>query len=790
MAEIIGVVASSYALGQAFVALRKLKAIPEIQQNLESMIGEAALLTKYAHICESLPQSDDMGQLGPELELARIKLKSVADGLTALCARCYKAEGERSAKAKKLKWLYLQNDIQKMQTEAHSAMGILQGFVGLYAVSAAIRFNLSIDQAGKREQGTTSIVASSVTEGTLAPIRPRRSAPSDRAAGLHVESAVSIMVEYLNSISGADARILPQALQMLLPLQGKDLLKEGRYVYYPDDETRAELLLIETMVKFLTSEHDGFNLLLNVWNNYLRAKPLPSRVATLARHQLSLEPNRSDNARHLLNRVIELSDDDVLSAGTAIHEAARTGVGMREALLGQKRYIDHLDECGQTPLHLAIAHGHIDALDMLLEAKANTNLYNIRGQTPLVLAIRLGLSKMCRANPWVKYYGFSSAMSWLFQQNPYFDEFILEKAKLLVQYDARLISKFLDRDGRWIEEVNFSCAPLLRYLVNKGATFPSLPNGTPYILRDLAYRGTRQACEFFETCDSVPRVNVMKGLTLDGVFNVTVWDRFLLRVDGRMFNSVAWPCDLAFCTSFPKLFVRMRNHVLDEDIKALRGIVQSLESPNPRNAGEQLAQMIHEKEAWGRFDLVSTYRAIMVQVREKMWQAAIESLEEHIEVLMDEMISSPWELESEVWKLPEYSRLLEPDAGNMERDTYNEGMQAAAEEDTNANLENSGEGATDIDSGWDAVSEDDGDLADGYYKETRSRARKMRQYMAPQRRLALYEAKLRRRNWHAAQADPESDGGYSSPGESEERDEEVESVSGKTCDGEASVDSI
>ncbi|PNH65334.1 hypothetical protein VD0001_g8527 [Verticillium dahliae] len=180
----------------------------------------------------------------------------------------------------------------------------------------------------------------------------------------------------------------------------------------------------------------------------------------------------------------------------------------------------------------------------------------------------------------------------------------------------------------------------------------------------------------------------------------------------------------------------------------------------------------------------------MVQVREKMWQAAIESLEEHIEVLMDEMISSPWELESEVWKLPEYSRLLEPDAGNMERDTYNEGMQAAAEEDTNANLENSGEGATDIDSGWDAVSEDDGDLADGYYKETRSRARKMRQYMAPQRRLALYEAKLRRRNWHAAQADPESDGGYSSPGESEERDEEVESVSGKTCDGEASVDSI
>ncbi|EGY22037.1 uncharacterized protein VDAG_03477 [Verticillium dahliae VdLs.17] len=697
-----------------------------------------------------------MGQLGPELELARIKLKSVADGLTALCARCYKAEGERSAKAKKLKWLYLQNDIQKMQTEAHSAMGILQGFVGLYAA---------------RLQSWTNIEWSMRVPDWLF-----KFAPSFRA------SCGSVRFALRPTRVGIADRHLLQAFEKGTPaILG--LLKEGRHVYYPDDETPDEFLLIEISTSYA---HECS----------------PSRVATLARRQLSLKSNSSDNARHLLNRVIELSDDDVLSAGTAIHEAARTGVGMREALLGQKRNIDHLDECGDTPLHLAIACGHIDALDMLLEAKANTNLDDIRGETPLVLAIRLGLFKMCSmlvkagcdldkgANPWVKRYGFNSAMSWLFQQNPYFDDFILEKAKLLVQYDARLISEFLDRDGRWIKGVDFSCVPLLRYLVNKGATFPSLPNGTPYILMDLALRGTRQACEFFETCESVPRVNVMKRLTPDNVFKATAWDKFLLRVDGPNFINIFWPCDLAFCTSFPKLFVRMRNHVLDGDIKALRSIVQSLESPDPRNAGEQLAQMIHEKEAWGRFDLVSTYRAIMVQVREKMWLAAIESLEEHIEVLMDEMISSPWELESEVWKLPKCSRLLEPDAGNMERDTYNEGMQAAAEEDTNANLENSGEGATDIDSGWDAISEDDGDLADGYDKETRSRVRKMRRYMTSQRRLALYEAKLRRRNWHAAQADPESDGGNSSPGESEERDEEVESVSDKTCDGEASVDSI
>ncbi|KAM0599925.1 hypothetical protein ACHAPN_000966 [Verticillium nonalfalfae] len=418
---------------------------------------------------------------------------------------------------------------------------------------------------------------------------------------------------------------------------------------------------------------------------------------------------------------------------------------------------------------------------MLLEAKANTNLENVERETPLMLATSLGLSNMC--SMLVK-------AGCDVDKDPCLSDFILEKAKVLMDYDARLISEFSDPDGRLMQHFDYNCVPLLRYLVNEGARFPSLPDGTPFILRHLAFRGNFQACKFFETCKSIPRVNVMKGLKPDGIPRATLWDRFLLRVHRPDFDGVYQGCYLAFCRSFPNVFVRMRNHVLDEDIKALRSMVQSLESPDPRNAGEQLSHLLHEKEAWGRFDLVSTYRAIMVQLREKMWQAAIESLEEHIEVLMDEMISSPWELESEVWKLPNFLHLLEPDAGNIERDTHNEGMQAAAEGSTNANLGDSVEGATDIDSEWDAVSEDDGDVADGYNKEIRSQTRKLRRYAALQRRLALDQAKLRRRNWHTAQADPESDGGYSSSGESEERDEEAESVSYETSDGEASVDAI
>ncbi|KAG7143646.1 Ankyrin repeat like protein [Verticillium longisporum] len=398
-----------------------------------------------------------MGRLGPELELARTKLKNVADGLTALCARCCRADGERSAKAKKLKWLYLQSDMTKMQTEAHSAMDILQGFVGLYNASLAIGFNLTLNQLNKRHEETALLLARFMTEGTLATIRPRKSAPSDRAAGPHLESAVSIVVEYLDN----------------------------------------GLPLIELLVQHMCSHPTGFHLWLTLWNDLLRAKPLP--------------------------RVIELSDDDVLSAGTAIHEAARTGVGMREALLREKRYIHHLDDCGQTPLHLAVARGHVDALDMLLEAKANTNLDNVQGETPLSLAITLGLSKVCSilvkagcdidkgANPWPKIHGLSSAMHFLVAQDPSYDEFIVEKAMLLLHYDASLKSIFSDPDGRSMERLIFNSVPLLRYLINEGGTLRSLPDGKPLILGGLALNGTSMACEFFETYESIPRENVFGG---------------------------------------------------------------------------------------------------------------------------------------------------------------------------------------------------------------------------------------------------------------------------------------
>ncbi|KAG7126670.1 putative ankyrin repeat protein like [Verticillium longisporum] len=394
-----------------------------------------------------------MGRLGPELELARTKLKNVADGLTALCARCCRADGERSAKAKKLKWLYLQSDMTKMQTEAHSAMDILQGFVGLYNASLAIGFNLTLNQLNKRHEETALLLARFMTEGTLANGLP----------------------------------------------------------------------LIELLVQHMCSHPTGFHLWLTLWNDLLRAKPLPSRVATLARHKLSSKSGRSDKARHLLNRVIELSDDDVLSAGTAIHEAARTGVGMREALLREKRYIHHLDDCGQTPLHLAVARGHVDALDMLLEAKANTNLDNVQGETPLSLAITLGLSKVCSilvkagcdidkgANPWPKIHGLSSAMHFLVAQDPSYDEFIVEKAMLLLHYDASLKSTFSDPDGRSMERLNFNSVPLLRYLINEGGTLRSLPDGKPLILGGLALNGTSMACEFFETYESIPRENVFGG---------------------------------------------------------------------------------------------------------------------------------------------------------------------------------------------------------------------------------------------------------------------------------------
>jgi ankyrin repeat protein len=57
--------------------------------------------------------------------------------------------------------------------------------------------------------------------------------------------------------------------------------------------------------------------------------------------------------------------------------------------------VDIVDHQNQTPLHFAIAHGHLDVAEVLLE-KASVNIQSVMGRTPLDLAIMQGFGPLAR----------------------------------------------------------------------------------------------------------------------------------------------------------------------------------------------------------------------------------------------------------------------------------------------------------------------------------------------------------------------------------------------------------
>ena len=71
------------------------------------------------------------------------------------------------------------------------------------------------------------------------------------------------------------------------------------------------------------------------------------------------------------------------AGNTALHWAARTGhtACLQELTAVKQVAVDKQNKLGDTALLLAAAHGHSEAVRLLLEVGANTNLNNNQGRT-------------------------------------------------------------------------------------------------------------------------------------------------------------------------------------------------------------------------------------------------------------------------------------------------------------------------------------------------------------------------------------------------------------------------
>ncbi|KAK2035324.1 hypothetical protein LX32DRAFT_647769 [Colletotrichum zoysiae] len=107
-------------------------------------------------------------------------------------------------------------------------------------------------------------------------------------------------------------------------------------------------------------------------------------------------------------------------------------------------------------------------------------------------------------------------------------------------------------------------------------------------------------------------------------------------------GGTAWDCFIwVSYTENWSLGVRDRN--LDCDVKTLQRVREYVMHEDQRGATAALASLVKQKEEWNQGGLVETYRTIRLQIREAMWDAAMESVDENIEVLQEAINKSPWD---------------------------------------------------------------------------------------------------------------------------------------------------
>lgn len=97
-----------------------------------------------------------------------------------------------------------------------------------------------------------------------------------------------------------------------------------------------------------------------------------------------------------VQRAVEQGARSIKLAG-ALHRAIESGcLETVQDLVGSGAPLEHRDTDGDTPLMLAIRHGHAEMAGALLEAGASANLPAERGLTPVMLAARQGNAGLVR----------------------------------------------------------------------------------------------------------------------------------------------------------------------------------------------------------------------------------------------------------------------------------------------------------------------------------------------------------------------------------------------------------
>ncbi|KAI1392541.1 ankyrin [Hypoxylon trugodes] len=408
----------------------------------------------------------------------------------------------------------------------------------------------------------------------------------------------------------------------------------------------------------------------------LRNTDLAKYLATCAR--VALEDHYPvEHEVAMLRNVIELDEDS--EDYWPIHQAVRAGGADLAEVLEEhsSEDINALDNFGRTPLHWAAGYAYDNCVRLLLRHGANPNILDLTSKrTPLMDAaingsvgsVKALIAGGCDVN--IARADGEAALNYAImsyvQGSAEITRILLENGARLTSPDMGNLVHILARTltaaevhekfdlivgaGAGLEEKDpvykstpltralaFNNMVMLRLLYDAGCKFEEAPN-THNDLFWLASFSEAEAIEFFNE----------SGFTIDVRVRDNGGDTALDVMEWRLHTNPLWlpgsfrPPSYNDYHAFKKLLCDIRDRYLTAEIENLEIVVGHLKSGNSTLAREALKPVIQEKIHWDIPAERRTFRAIDVQIKEEMIEAAIESIEEFIEVSESRIRTDPF----------------------------------------------------------------------------------------------------------------------------------------------------
>lgn len=377
--------------------------------------------------------------------------------------------------------------------------------------------------------------------------------------------------------------------------------------------------------------------------NITSAKQIQDRRVGFNARRLYLDNIALDkSARQSLHQLIELTDNGKFIE-SKIHQSLRGGGDLAHSILEERWAINRWDKFGDTPLTLACTMGNADGVARLIAAGADIDSLSSRELSPLNYAC--------------------------------FDGFV-DCVRILISAGCNVNAKHAYRppvhDCLWSTAGPDTKEAILRLLSESGSDLNAVDRWTNSPLQMAIVRGESHV--FRVLLDLGGKVNVFKlyngwGLlhylasygNFETIRTLLGHDLSLLNHDPRE-NRNMTPVDIFKCAMhehlglsnpdwrrpaaeevdvFEELIRRIRDPKIQRQINAAQSAIVNLRDNDEAAALNVLQSLIQWERNSGKLEEAETLRVIGLQIRNKTWEDAIESLKELTEVWIEILDTPP-----------------------------------------------------------------------------------------------------------------------------------------------------